>query len=644
MKQINHTLISHPLLGKINVEPLNVAQHITTISHWMHMDYASFWGMKGMADVKIKDNYQTLMNSTSEMAYIGSIEGEIKFLIEVYDVNHHEIGKHFQPLTGDIGMHILLAPANIQQSGFSKAVMEVVLDFIFTQLNAERVVVEPDVNNDKIHRLNQRLGIRHQRKITLSNKEALLGFVTQKQFEQAKNVNHALHNSKQISDGCDKAIAYTKQLSLENWQRVNLELVIKIITEFSHERLIFPEKTTDGCYYLTTENKQITYRFEAQMLPLNHLAINATSLTKTDQNVPATNVSDNIEAMSFIIEFAHQLNLLGEKLATYLEEVSSTLTSSCYKIAKSSYSATELATQAFQVIESEMTHGHPSFVANNGRIGFSSDDYHQFAPEAANTLQLIWLACHRSNTAFHSIEGLSYQALINQELDLSEQLFFEKQLINKGVEPKDYILFPMHPWQWKNKLVLLYAKEIAHQQIICLGQGNDNYLPQQSIRTLFNLSDNSKFYVKTALSILNMGFMRGLSAKYMAVTPAINQWVFELVSQDQTLKALNFVPLQELATVGFSGSYYENEQLGDTPYKKMLAALWRENPTNMIGKNESLATMASLLHLDNNGEAYITANIQAAKIEASEWLSCYFKAYLTPLLHCFYQYKLGSVP
>ena len=305
MKQINHTLISHPLLGKINVEPLNVAQHITTISHWMHMDYASFWGMKGMADVKIKDNYQTLMNSTSEMAYIGSIEGEIKFLIEVYDVNHHEIGKHFQPLTGDIGMHILLAPANIQQSGFSKAVMEVVLDFIFTQLNAERVVVEPDVNNDKIHRLNQRLGIRHQRKITLSNKEALLGFVTQKQFEQAKNVNHALHNSKQISDGCDKAIAYTKQLSLENWQRVNLELVIKIITEFSHERLIFPEKTTDGCYYLTTENKQITYRFEAQMLPLNHLAINATSLTKTDQNVPATNVSDNIEAMSFILHFAH---------------------------------------------------------------------------------------------------------------------------------------------------------------------------------------------------------------------------------------------------------------------------------------------------------------------------------------------------
>ena len=177
-----------------------------------------------------------------------------------------------------------------------------------------------------------------------------------------------------------------------------------------------------------------------------------------------------------------------------------------------------------------------------------------------------------------------------------------------------------------------------------MGAGFDKYLPQQSIRTLFNLSKPNNFYVKVALSILNMGFMRGLSAKYMAVTPAINQRVYDLVLNDTTLSSLNFVPLRELATLGFSGSHYEDSQLGDTPYKKMIAALWRDNPTNLIESSEQLATMASLLHQDNNGNAYLVAKINASKLSPEAWLKAYLKAYLTPLLHCFYKYKLVFMP
>ena len=72
---------------------------------------------------------------------------------------------------------------------------------------------------------------------------------------------------------------------------------------------------------------------------------------------------------------------------------------------------------------------------------------------------------------------------------------------------------PVHPWQWENKLAVTFAAEIAQQHIIHLGTGADNYQAQQSIRTFFNRSTPDRCYVKTALSVLNMGFMRGLSPR-----------------------------------------------------------------------------------------------------------------------------------
>ncbi|WP_038929491.1 IucA/IucC family protein, partial [Yersinia pestis] len=81
----------------------------------------------------------------------------------------------------------------------------------------------------------------------------------------------------------------------------------------------------------------------------------------------------------------------------------------------------------------------------------------------------------------------------------------------------------LHPWQWHERIATSFAADIARNDIIYLGQGQDSYLAQQSIRTFFNLSNPHKNYVKTALSILNMGFMRGLSPHSMVTTPLVNE-------------------------------------------------------------------------------------------------------------------------
>ena len=178
-----------------------------------------------------------------------------------------------------------------------------------------------------------------------------------------------------------------------------------------------------------------------------------------------------------------------------------------------------------------MTEGHPCFVANNGRIGFDARDYLARAPEAAAPIRLIWVAVHTRNAHFSSLDTLSYQRLMQEELGDSTLAAFNDRLRALAVDPQDYLFMPVHPRQWQNKLLTVFAPDIAARDIIWLGEGEDTYQAQQSIRTFFNRSQPTKRYVKTALSVLNMGFMRGLSPYYMATTPAVNQWLESVVSR-----------------------------------------------------------------------------------------------------------------
>ena len=62
--------------------------------------------------------------------------------------------------------------------------------------------------------------------------------------------------------------------------------------------------------------------------------------------------------------------------------------------------------------------------------------------------------------------------------------------------------------------------------------------------------------MKTALSIQNMGFTRGLSPNYMGATPAINDWVADVVGDDPTLRGCGFTVLRERAAIGYTGDAF----------------------------------------------------------------------------------------
>ncbi len=439
----------------------------------------------------------------------------------------------------------------------------------------------------------------------------------------------------------ESAVAH---LSPEAWTRANRHLACKALSEFCHEQIFTPEliENMDGgwaVYRIQSDEGDCSYFFKAKRMYLRHWRIEKESIERV-----VDGESVELDALVLINDFKRTLGIAEEKLPIYLDEISSTLYGAAYKMRNSNIPCSELVDADYQTFESSMTEGHPGFVANNGRIGFDAYDYHAYAPETGSAFNIIWLAVHRDHAEFACTADIEYASFIAREIGEEQFDDYINKLVAMGLNSDDYYFMPAHPWQWYTKLSIAFASYVANRKIVPLGISTDNYVAQQSIRTYYNQSSTEKSYVKTSLSILNMGFMRGLSPYYMKGTPAINTVLQGIISNDETLNRLGFSILREVASIGFRNRYYESALSMDSPYKKMFSALWRESPMPLLKENERLMTMTALLHVDYEGNALIAELIKRSGLSPEAWLTQYFDAFLQPLLHCFYAHDLVFMP
>lgn len=440
----------------------------------------------------------------------------------------------------------------------------------------------------------------------------------------------------------ERSIAH---LDPRTWAAANAALVAKTLSEFAHESLIEPlavhgdEADEARVYTVATDLPGVAYRFRARLFALRHFHIEPRDVVREIDGHAAP-----LDAAALFVELRDTLGLSDDVLKLYLEEISSTLYSACYKRLTAQLAASDFVTADFQQIEAAMTEGHPAFIANNGRIGFDGNDYRAYAPEAAAPIRLIWVAVHRSRAAFSVSADRSVESHLAGELDEPTRAGFNDRLAELDLDAADYHFMPVHPWQWHNKLAFAFAGEIATQHLVYLGFGPDGYQAQQSIRTLFNRDQPRRCYVKMSLSILNMGFSRGLSPYYMAGTPAICDWLDGLVRGDDYLQDKGFSILREVAAIGYRHPHFEAAAPRTDGANKMLSALWRESPTERLGEGERLTTMAALLHRDYEGNSVIGALIDASGLSTDDWLAAWLDAYMSPLLHCFYAHDLVFMP
>lgn len=613
-------------IGRITIEPVVPQEHIDLLHAWVTHPRSTFWGMHGYTPGQSRAAFDEIDADPHHAAWLGRIDGEPTFLTETYDPGHSVLAAHYRVEPGQLGMHVLVAPTDTPVHGLTSQVFRAVMHFCFRDPEVTRVVVEPDVRNHAIHAKNAAAGFVVDRRITLSDKEALLSFCTVEAFAGSE-----LERGGERLPSPDVA-----HLEPGVMRRAHRHVAAKAIGEFTHERLLDPEPTADGRWSITAGTAR--YTFAATRHALEHWRVDPVSLERTIDGEPT-----EVDALTVVSDLHEDLGIPDHLRSTYLEELSGTLAGLAFKWHHERHTSRELVHADFQTIEAAMTEGHPAFVANNGRIGFSATDHAAYSPEAGADVRLVWVAVRRSVAHLSLADDLSEEDLYGGELDPAERERLSLRLEAEGVDPADYLLMPIHPWQWDHKLAVTFAADLARQDIVHLGTTSDRYRAQQSIRTFFNHDRPERHYVKTALAIQNMGFLRGLSPTYMSATPAINDWVAQVVADDPELADCGFRVLREIAAIGYTGDAYH--QLGaPNPHTKMVAALWRESPVPKLAAGQRLQSLTGLLHRDADGGALITELIAASPIGATEWVRRMLHSYLRPVVHCLGVHDLAFMP
>ncbi len=433
-------------------------------------------------------------------------------------------------------------------------------------------------------------------------------------------------------------------ITLNNWLNVNRNLVAKILTEFMYEDLLVtkiePLQNSTFQHSLKLENG-IEYRFIAESRIFGNWQIDKDSISYYRQGIE----QDELLVSEFIRNSYQKIGIDELTLGHLLRELNHTLIADCHILNTSDNANSHLLNirQASQ-IEGYMR-GHPWFVINKGRLGFSYEEYLSSAPEMRNLQKLAWLAVRKNKVTFNAIDDLNYQQLIIQELAEEDINKFQQLLNSHNLIAQEYYLMPIHNWQWQRQIIQLFPEDIARNNIVYLGHSSDDYLATQSIRSFNNQSDYRKFQVKLPLSIFNTAVYRGLPHERTELAPLLTQWLKDIHEQDSFFhQETRLIMLGEIASISYAHPIYNQIEGVPYQYQELLGVIWRENVNNYLEESEFVMSMAALIHLDKNNEPLVIELIKRSGLTIAEWLEQLFAVCLPPLLHWLYKYGVAFSP
>ncbi|MFC9429066.1 IucA/IucC family protein [Streptomyces sp. NPDC056987] len=424
------------------------------------------------------------------------------------------------------------------------------------------------------------------------------------------------------------------------WERVAGRLLAKTLGEFAYEEIIEPVPMAEpaaeptarpgsGGYAVTLDAGE-TLTFRAERAAYGHWRVDPGSVRCDGR--PFT------DPLRFLLLARRLLGLDGTTLGHLVRELTTTLAADA-KLDHTALSAAELAGLDYAELEGHQT-GHPWIVLNKGRVGFSATDADRWAPEGRTPATLPWIAVSTTLATYRGVASLATpDQLYALELDDAVRARFDTVLRDRGLDPAGYLYLPVHPWQWDEVLIQLYAPAIARGVIVPLPTDGDLRLPQQSIRTFLNVRRPDRHTVKLPLSILNTLVWRGLPTERTLAAPAVTAWMHGVRDADPFLRdECRVILLGEVASVTVEHPLYDHLPEVPYQYKELLGTIWREPLQTRLAPGERARTLASLIHTDPRGRAFTAELVERSGLAPQEWLRRLFSALLPALLHFLYRY------
>ncbi len=440
----------------------------------------------------------------------------------------------------------------------------------------------------------------------------------------------------------------------ENWTAAERELLEKMLAEFMYEDLLDAEPVgeADGGTRYELDLGDVEYRFVAEERLMDSYLIDEGSVETRAPDRHGTG-GDGIgvrdgecgwtaatDPVRFLLDAREHVGTDELTAGHLIREYRNTLLADAHVRSRQSEEDRDLASMGYAELEGEMT-GHPWITYNKGRIGFGYEDYASYAPEMKEPVRLRWLAVRTDRSTFVTVEGLSSEDLLRGELG-GRYDAFRDDLADRGLDPDDYHLLPVHEWQWENTVIQLYSKEIASDAIVPLGAGEDRYLPAQSVRTFLNVDELTRHNVKLPLRILNTLVWRGLPGERTEAAPLVTEYVTDVRDDDPFLRdECELVLPGEIAGLNYDHPEFDRLEGNPYQYDELLGCVWRESVEGLIREDERAITLSALMHAGADGDPVIARLVERSPLDLEAWLDELFATMLPPLLH--YLYRYGTV-
>lgn len=382
--------------------------------------------------------------------------------------------------------------------------------------------------------------------------------------------------------------------------------------EWQGETLIVPA--------LSADHAPVSYRCRAQhSFSFGRIRITEPLLRNAD------GVSeDATDPALFLAEIAPWLNADPILLSRFAAELTATQIKDAQTLHARGYQV--LRDADYDTVEARLTDSHPYHPSYKSRLGFTLSDNRVYAPEFAPTVTPLLLAVRR-DCSRGAVSATLDQPLLGE----ADGQRFSDELIRRGLRPEDYLPLPVHPWQWDQVILPGYHPAMARGELLPIGSLMDHYLPQQSIRTLSNLSDPSRLSLKLAMNLVNTSTSRVLAPHTVQNAPIISDWLQALVERtDWPEPMARPVLLREVAGVSFSSKAPAHGQYG------ALACIWRESVHNHVQPGEAALPMTALMHVDADGRPFVDPWVKRYGSEA--WLKRLIERAWLPVLHLLWEH------
>jgi 2-[(L-alanin-3-ylcarbamoyl)methyl]-3-(2-aminoethylcarbamoyl)-2-hydroxypropanoate synthase len=343
------------------------------------------------------------------------------------------------------------------------------------------------------------------------------------------------------------------------------------------------------------------------------------------------NADSETESVSqFLGEVRGMLRAQPEQLERFAQELEETLVKDALAQFVREERGDTLAGTDYDALEAMIMDGHRYHPTYKSRLGFDLVDNIAYGPEFAEPVRPVWLAARRTLAQVTTSRSLLERDFLRGQLGAAKHDAFEATIRARGEDPGRFTMLPVHPWQWRERISLGFAGQLAAGDLLVLGDDPYAFVAQQSIRTLACSDAPNRPYLKLALSIVNTSASRTLAPHTIGNAARISDWLVRVVGSDPFLRD----ELRTILLAEVMGTVVNAPQTGGLVRAETygtLACIWRESLHPRLDPGERAVPFNGLTACERDGTPLINGWVRALGLVS--WLSSVIDVSATPLLH-----------